>query len=112
MTNENLDRIKQEIKPNSQYVKFNDGETKTLLFNSDESHTMIHNDERFGKRVRFIVTDMTDSMRPVENKIWDVSRRWANQVISQLDKNNEMLEITRQGTGTTTVYAIASAIPA
>ena len=104
-----LETLEQELAPKTNYVKFANGEKKTLIFRGDEEHAHTVEDERFGKRVRFVVTDVTDPIRPVENKMWDTSFRWARMIIGYVKRNQECLEITRQGTGTDTQYIIMPA---
>ena len=108
----NIQNMRQELRPQSNYIRFADGEKKVLIFNGDPEHSYPQVDEKFGKRGRFIVTDVTDAMRPIEGRIWDVSPRWANRILDFLEKHEECLEIERQGTGTGTIYAIRAATPA
>jgi hypothetical protein len=105
-----LETIQKNLEPKTNYIKFQSGDKKTLIFGHDEEHVMQVDDERFGKRVRFIVTDVTDAMRPIENRIWDTSPRWARIIISYILKNRECLEVERQGTGTGTNYMITPAL--
>lgn len=106
---QNLEELEQATKPQTNYVKFGSGEKRVLIFSGDQERAHLVDDERFGKRVRFIVVDVTDPMRPVEGRIWDTSFRWARIIINYLKKNQECLEIERQGTGTGTNYMILPA---
>jgi len=110
-TTSNLEMVRSELKSESNYIKFEDGEKRVLIFNADGEHTQVVVDEKYGKRGRFIVTDVTDPMRPREGKIWDVSRRWANRIMDFLEKHEDCLEIERQGMGTGTIYSIRAATP-
>ena len=106
---ENLDRVDQETRPRSNYVKFADNERRVLIFNGDTTHTSSENNPQFGMRYRFVVTDVTDPMRPQENLIWNASPRWGQMVTKYIRRNEECLEITRQGNGTSTQYLIIPA---
>lgn len=109
MSQQNLEQLEQEMKPKSNYIRFSNGEKKVLIFNGDPEHAHSQQDEKYGLRARFIVVDVTDPMRPEENKIWDVSPRWAMDIIYHLRNNEECLEIERQGAGTTTNYRMRPA---
>ena len=109
MSQQNLEQLRQELKPKSNYIRFAPGERKTLIFNGEPDQAHTQNDEKYGLRCRFIVVDVTDPMRPEEGKIWDVSPRWATNIIDHLQHNEECLEITREGSGTTTVYRMRPA---
>lgn len=109
MSQQNLERLEELFKPKSNYIRFAPNEKKTLIFNANPETAHEQNDEKYGLRCRFIVVDVTDPMRPEENKIWDVSPRWAKMILSWLKKNQECLEITREGSGTSTNYVIMPA---
>lgn len=104
-----LETIEEQLKPRSNYVRFQNNEKKTLIFKNDETGVQIVDDEKFGRRVRFTVTDVTDPIRPQENLLWDVSPRWSRMIISYIKRNQECLEITRQGMGTETQYIMMPA---
>lgn len=104
-----LEELEQQLAPKTNYVKFANNEKKILIFRGDEENAHVVDDERFGKRVRFTVTNVTDPIRPVENQYWDTSFRWARMIINYVKRNQECLEITRQGTGTDTQYIIMPA---
>lgn len=109
-----IQTLREQIKPQSNFIKFASGEKKVFIFRPDEEHIYKTESEYNGKRqerVRFIVTDVTDAMRPAEDRIWDASKRWAKIVLDYLDRNQECLEIERQGAGTDTQYYIMPATP-
>ena len=104
--------FKEQIKPkDTNYIKFADGEKKILIFKLDEEHAKPVNDELYGERAQFVVTDITDPMRPKEGCIWKTAFRWARMVTAYVEKHQEALEITRQGSGTNTQYIIMPATP-
>lgn len=105
-----LDTLLEKTKPNSNYVRFNSGDKKTLIFHGDKDHVFETNDERFGPRMRFLCEDATENaLNPVPNRIWDVSNRWGRIIISYLKKGKEVLEVERIGTGTGTFYQFTPA---
>jgi len=106
---ENLDRVDQETRPKSNYIKFVNGEKKTLIFNGDPEHTSSEDNPQFGIRYKFVVVDVTDPMKPKENMIWNASPRWGAMITKYIRRNQECLEIERSGSGTETQYTIIPA---
>jgi hypothetical protein len=104
-TTEYIQTFKEQVKPKANnYLKFNDGDKKTLIFKISPETAYMIKDELYGERAQFIVTDVTDPIRPVENLIWKTSKRWARMVASFVEDHEECLTIERQGSGTNTQY--------
>lgn len=113
METEYITQFKEQIKPKSgNYAKFEDGESKIFIFKIDPEHAYPIKDEQYGDRAQFIVTDVTDPIRPKEGVIWKCAHRWARMISTFVEKNQECLEITRQGSGTNTQYMVMPATPA
>lgn len=95
----------------SNYLKIQDGETKTLLFTNDRehSHKFVH-PNGWGDRGEFYVEDHTTDP-PRSGLILQLSMRWSRAIAKELAKVDEgsrvFIDISRQGSGKSdTVYFI------
>lgn len=112
---EYIKELKQQLKSEQEtnYVKFASGDKKILIFKADPQYIYPTQNEMNGKmvkRMRFVVVDVTDPMKPRENQLWDISNRWATTVLNYLERGQDCLEIERTGTGLTdTQYMVVPA---
>jgi len=106
------DEIDAEVKKQGKFIKMQSGEKLTLQFVTEPRAEKIHlvdkeyHDEKSGKttkskRVQYAVIDPKN---PSEEKTLELALRFSGQLNALLKKGLKLIEIQRQGVGTSTNY--------
>jgi hypothetical protein len=91
-------------KKDSKYIKFEDGETKTLKFDTTKKPEREESKKYAGKiNWKFSVVEPSISL---DTKDWSTSAKVAGAIVEELRKGYTVLDIERFGSGTDTRYKI------
>jgi len=101
-----FEQIEQESKKQSNYLKLNDGEIRTLQFDSNKIHLV--DNEFDGKITRRVEYEVTDRDTNEGEKILSMALLNARQINGFLLRGKTLLEIQRIGSGRMTRYNISA----
>jgi hypothetical protein len=95
---------------NSKFIKFKDGERKSLHFIPEKTSPLMvtypNSPDKPMQRYKFYVYDLTANTNSEEEKEWTVGSTVAKQLLRWIGKGYTMLYITRHGIDLKTVYDI------
>lgn len=101
---ENLKSFREDRKKDRTYIKFEDGETRTLRFDTTK-RVKREPSEVYKDKINYIFSVIEPSISP-DAKTWSVGPTVADQLYTELAKGYMVLRITRNGLEKNTRYAI------
>jgi hypothetical protein len=101
---ENFNEFELQQKKDSKYIKFEDGETKTLKFDTSKRPEREASKKYAGKiNWKFSVVEPSVSL---DTKDWSTNAKVARAIVEELRKGYQVLDIERFGSGTDTRYKV------
>jgi len=101
---DNFNEFELQQKKDSKYIKFEDGETKNLKFDTSKKPEREESTKYPGKiNWRFSVIEPSVSL---DKKDWSTNAKVARSIVEELRKGYTVLDIERFGSGTDTRYKI------
>ena len=101
---ENLKSYREDRKRDRTYVKFEDGETRTLKFDTMK-RVKAEPSEVYKDRINYVFSVIEPSISPDE-KTWSAGPTVAIKIYTELAKGYTVLRITRNGLEKNTRYMI------
>ena len=101
---ENLKSYREDRKRDRTYVKFEDGETRTLKFDTMK-RVKREPSEVYKDRINYVFSVIEPSISPDE-KTWSVGPTVGDQIYTELAKGYTVIRITRNGLEKNTRYMI------
>ena len=99
---ENLKSFREDRKKDRTYIKFEDGETRILKFDTTK-RAIREPSEVYKDKINYVFSVIEPSVG-LDVKTWSVSPTVADQVYTQLAKGYTTLKITRNGLDKSTRY--------
>jgi hypothetical protein len=100
----NLESFREDRKKDRTYIKFEDGETRTLKFDTMK-RVKREPSEVYKDRINYVFSVIEPSISPDE-KTWSVGPTVADQIYTELARGYTLLRITRNGLEKNTRYMI------
>ena len=102
---ENLKSFREDRKKDRTYIKFEDGETRILKFDTTKRARREPSDV-YKDKINYVFSVIEPSVG-LDVKTWSVSPTVADQIYTELAKGYTVLKITRNGLDKSTRYATA-----
>jgi hypothetical protein len=102
---ENLKSFREDRKKDRTYIKFEDGETRILKFDTTK-RAKREPSEVYKDKINYVFSVVEPSVG-LDVKTWSVSPTVADQIYTELAKGYTVLKITRNGLDKSTRYTTA-----
>jgi hypothetical protein len=102
---ENLRSFREDRKKDRTYIKFEDGETRILKFDTTKKAKR-EPSEVYKDKINYVFSVIEPSIS-LDIKTWSVSPTVADQIYTELAKGYSTLKITRNGVDKSTRYQIS-----